>query len=246
MTTKIAGNLGGRPGQYGRPELSQQEAVAKYTFSDRVIAQLQKLGIAEPPRPVCNEEHERLFSDIASGDYYDGRMPLVIKKFELDDLSVLLTLLQAWLDYVTYQHTYWAMKKAEAFKQATIIDMKIRKVTSKSTISDQKVRDEAKVHPDFIEYDAEGAYCKAMSDMLAAQVKIISKNISICSREVTIREQILQRDLRQRGFAKKMTSYVRQQADIEYQSEEEDHDQDNHSRITYQRAAHAWQGNRSG
>jgi hypothetical protein len=75
-----------------------------YTFADRVKGRLGEIGIGEQSnRPKLEDAHKGIFVGLKPGDYFNGRMPVVIRKLTLDQLSALYSLFTSWYSYLTFQ-----------------------------------------------------------------------------------------------------------------------------------------------
>ena len=85
----------GRRGLDVEFELDESQALEEYTFANDVIIELENIGVGRDTRPRIVEDHADILSGLRAGDYFDGRLPTVIRKLSLDQLSALYSLFTA-------------------------------------------------------------------------------------------------------------------------------------------------------
>ena len=73
-------------------ETPENTGLEVYTYADRVKHRLAELGLRPRPQPQLDEEHAGVFPGLRPGQYFDGRLPVVIRKLSLDQLSALYSL----------------------------------------------------------------------------------------------------------------------------------------------------------
>jgi len=193
----------------GRGSFSTVGKTTDYEFSERVLEEITKMGIREPPRPVYNKDHLKIYSNVSEGAYFDGRMPMTVRKLTLDQLSDIYGLFRAWFDYLLYKFSMWKTKYSEASAKATLKEAQLRKEAEEKGMKAQDQRTYATVDGEFVQLDTDREISKAVFDYVEAQVKITSKNLSLLSREITIREMKFEAESKFRGYNNTVMRYVR-------------------------------------
>lgn len=189
----------------------EAQARASYTFADEVIAQYEELGVTGRPRPILDEAHERIFPGLQAGEYYDGRMPPSLKVLSLEDVSAAMSLSCNWLGYLYGQYAGVMVARKEAMKRKEAIWSIVRNSYRKigkyhgASLTDQKLSDFARGDRRFIEADAEYEKLNAVYNTLEAIIDVTKKELETISREVTIRQTILESETRGRGMHNRMS-----------------------------------------
>lgn len=177
-----------------------RQAKEAYLIDGKVEDELATMGILDPLRPTYEPEHTTIFSGVSEGEYFDGRMPTVVKRLSLDQLSHLYGLLQGWYAYVQGKYGIWKTRKSQTKEIKGVTEAFCRKGYRESGQSDENSRVLAKQDIRFIEANAEFEKASAILDILEAQMKTASKNLDLISREITLRGYDIQAGARHRGF----------------------------------------------
>ena len=179
---------------FNTDEVSGLEA---YTFADEVKKILSSIGLTDMEAPILQEEHEGIFSGLKPGQYFDGRLPTVIRRLSLDQLSALMSLYCNWYAYLQSKTQFAAIDKAEAKKQQEFILASIRTqraidpVTKKKR-TDTAIRQIAETDFRFVEPTSRVVKLPALHSYLEAAVKVASLDLKVISREVTIQQTKLE------------------------------------------------------
>jgi hypothetical protein len=166
-----------------------------YSYSDTVRSRLAETGVTPTARPIIEEEHVSIFSGpyaMEVGEPFDGRLPTVIRKLSLDQLSDLHVLFNAWFSYVSYQEKFTDMQKAEADRRKEFVEAKLKILYTntpdphtKKKRTDQQVRDATKTDLRYIEVNSFYYQMRALHACLEAAVKTAEQDLKTISREVT-------------------------------------------------------------
>lgn len=163
-----------------------------YAFSDRVIDEAKRIGIAKENRPRIMREHTTIFPDMKVGQYFDGCLPTVIRTLSLDQVSALYSLFSSWYSYVAFQTKKVAAQRSQAGAQKELIWSMVRqqkryddegKKRDVSTMNDEAHKDRR-----FIEIDSAYKYLDSLYDLLSASTTTTSNDLKVISREITIRQ----------------------------------------------------------
>jgi len=170
-----------------------------YTFADRVKTRLQAIGIGEQShRPKLEEDHRGIFPDLKPGDYFNGRLPVVIRKLTLDQLSALYSLFASWYSYLTFQTGLIAAERSEALRQKEFLWSHIRKQykynTDGSKNTDQNMSDRARGDYRFVTTMAKYSELNAIYECMVATLEVAEQDMKMISREVTINQAKLAKD----------------------------------------------------
>ena len=70
----------GASGNFGEMDFRTDEVTGlnAYTYSDRVKSRLNDIGLGNVERPTLVKEHKGIFPGLEPGDYFNGRLPVVI------------------------------------------------------------------------------------------------------------------------------------------------------------------------
>jgi len=196
--------LGGG-GQGSDPEswsTSESAGLETYDYAENVERRLAELGVTRHDPPKVMKAHEGVLG-VKAGQYFDGRLPTVIKDLTLDQLSALNSLYSNWHSYLRYQLTVAAARMSEAKRQADFLWSLIRqqrrmdpstgKKRDPQTMSDVTTTDFR-----WVTADARYAQEKLLYDFLDAFVEMAKQDMKVISREVTIQEN----KLLQKGFGR--------------------------------------------
>jgi hypothetical protein len=176
-------------------------------FEEAAVGAMEAEGIPVPHRPKLTEQHDGIYADIEVGEYFDGRMPMVVKTLSLAQISALYALFMNWYAYVFAQEKKWKAKMSEALKLNKHIEAACRRLHAHDEHgdkrSDQLARVLAKLDVDFMEAERNLEITKATHDMIEAQLKVANKNLAMISREITLRGMQIEAQAAHRGFNKR-------------------------------------------
>lgn len=179
--------------------------MASYTFAGKVKNRLSDLGIGNYERPRLEVEHEGLFRHLEAGDYFDGRMPTVIRKFSLDQLSALYSLYSNWNGYIQSKFVEIATERSEASHQKSFMLNHLknhyrRPAADGSKLPETAVTDAAKTDKRFISANARYEELNALYNMLEAMCEVTDQDMKVISREVTIQQEKTRKNFLLNGF----------------------------------------------
>jgi len=80
------------PGDQIDFEASENDGIEAYTYAEKVKNRASMLGIGNYTRPKLAEDHESIYPGEKEGNYFEGKLPTVIRKLDLDQLSALYSL----------------------------------------------------------------------------------------------------------------------------------------------------------
>lgn len=216
------------PGRFATAEASIEEDLEKYSYGDRVIEEVTRLGIHELPQPQFEEDHLSIFRGVKDskgrpvqvGTFYEGQIPSIVKNYSLDEITVLYMLAEHWLNFLTYQSMVAKLRKAEAGKKLAYLEVRLRKKAEQKydKKTDQLIRDEARINPLYVEQDAKYEELKMTSDLVETAVKIAIRNMNAISREVTARVAKLEVKGRADATHSKITDIARRRAQLQQQA----------------------------
>ena len=181
----------------------------KYSFYTKVMQRLNEIGIPARQRPFVSPEHVAIFHDVTAGTAFDGRLPTVIRKLDLDQLSDLHALFSSWFAYVSYQERLADAQKTEANHKKIVTGAKLRDMYlidgNGEKRSDEVIADLARADIRFIEADSFFAEMDALHSCLESAVRIASEDLKTISRELTRKQLVLERDTQKNRFSGKYT-----------------------------------------
>jgi hypothetical protein len=190
-----------------RFESNEEEAREKYTFAENVVSRLGAIGVGNMERPVLEDAHDGIFTGLKKGQYFDGRLPTVIRKLSLDQLSALLSLFTNWYDYVLQQAMLVEAELSEAKRKKEFMWAMIRtkikdqaRAASKS-ISDARISDLARLDSRFVEVDAHFIELDVLHNCMQAMLRAAGHNLKTVSREITVRQVKVEAEARGRGIS---------------------------------------------
>jgi hypothetical protein len=170
---------------------SEKEGMEAYTFSARVKDRLEGLGVARYQRPLITNEHLNIIPGLTPGDAFDGRLPTVVRKLTLDQLSALYTLYTNWFGYLQYQTNLIAAERSEAKRKKEFLWSHIRKKYKNKDgkkLSDQASSDEARSDFRFVRADAMYEELNVLHACMNAMCEVAAADMKMLSREVTIHQ----------------------------------------------------------
>lgn len=170
-----------------------------YTYADRVKDRLKEIGVGDRThRPKLESAHQGIFLDLRPGDYFNGRMPVVIRKLTLDQLSALYSLFTSWYGYLTFQTNLIAVERSEASKQKEFLWSHIRKqfkINSDGTKnSDTVMSDMARGDYRFAKANARYEELNVLYNCMLATLEVTEQDMKMISREVTINQAKLEKE----------------------------------------------------
>jgi len=166
-----------------------------YTFADRIKKRVETLGLTGySERPQLTEDHNGIFVDMKAGDYFNGRLPVVVRRLSLDQISALYSLFTSWFAYLTFQKNMIAAERSEALKQKEFIWSHVRKQYKYYTDIDNKVKkrtdqqmsDEARCDYRFVKASAQYVELNTLYECMLSTMEVAEKDMEMVSREVTI------------------------------------------------------------
>ena len=101
-----------------------------------------------------------MFPDLEPGDYFDGRMPNVLKRLSLDQLSGLAGLMNNWHQYIVSKRSLEAVRKTEATRQRKFILSMVRSQYKDSGDASSDKEAEERANQDFRFITADAALAK--------------------------------------------------------------------------------------
>ena len=183
----------------------ENHGMTAYAFADRVKKKLHELGIGNYQRPKLEKDHESVILHLKKGDYFDGRMPTVIRKLTLDQLSALYSLYSNWFGYITSQFMIIATERSEAIRQREFMLNHLKNHyrvpdTDGKKLPETAISDAAKTDKRFVLANARYEELNALYNMLEAMREVASQDMKVISREVTIQQEKTQKELLLHGF----------------------------------------------
>jgi hypothetical protein len=184
--------------------------LSSYTFSDRIKERMKDLGLTGyADRPRLSEEHDGIFPDLESGDYFNGRLPVVVRRLSLDQISALYSLYTAWFAYLTFQTNMIAAERSEAFTQKEFVWSHVRKQYKYYTDmgddkirkrSDQQMSDEARCDYRFVKANSRYTELNTLYKSMLDTMEVAKKDMEMVSREVTIVQTKLEAEAQAAGI----------------------------------------------
>lgn len=177
----------------------------QYTFAEAVKKRIRELGVGNYQRPRIAEDHVSIFTGVKEGQYFDGRLPTVIRKLSLDQLSALFSLYSNWYGYLTTQTMLVAAERSEAIRKKEYMLHHLKNLyrtpgPDGRKIPETAVGDAAKTDTRYITVNAIYEEVNALYSILDAMRKVADQDMKVVSREVTIQQEKIRKDLLQHGF----------------------------------------------
>ena len=179
-------------------ECNETDGLKAYTFAQNVTERLVALGLgANPQRPRLEKEHEGIFPGLMAGQYFDGRLPTVIRKLSLDQVSALYSLYTNWYRYLVVVTRKVATERSEAIRQKEFLWSHIRSIRKKpdssgKKITDQTASDETRGDIRFVLASAKYEEVNSLFEILSAMCEVAEQDMKVISREVTIQQTAFQ------------------------------------------------------
>jgi hypothetical protein len=178
-------------------ESNAVEGIREYNYAAKVKERLVNIGLCYDERPQLSEEHRNVFPGLEPGQYFDGRLPTVIRNLSLEQLSALYSLFSNWFSYIHFQLKMIAAERSEAKKHKEFMWSHVRKRYKKidpdtgKMVSDQATSDRARIDYRFIQVDAKYEELNAVYSGLLVLCEVAEQNMQVISREVTIHQMIM-------------------------------------------------------
>ena len=213
----------GEPVDFGLEEFVTDEVTGlnAYTFADRVKEKLKTIGIGEQSqRPRLEEDHKGMFSGLKAGDYFNGKLPVVIRRLTLDQLSALYSLFTSWYSYLSFQTGLIAAERSEALTQKEFLWSHIRKQykwnADRTKNTDQVASDQARGDYRFVKARARYAELNALYECMVAALEVAEQDMKTISREVTINQAKLAREYLGSGFKDQSLSMAKKPWSVKF------------------------------
>jgi hypothetical protein len=183
----------------------ENHGMTAYAFAERVKHRIADLGIGNYERPKLEKDHEGVILHLKKGEYFDGRLPTVIRHLSLDQLSSLFALYANWFGYITTQFMIIATERSEAIRQKEFMMNHLKNHyrvpdTEGGKLPETAVTDAAKTDKRFIMVNARYEELNALFNMLEAMREVANQDMKVISREVTIQQEKFQKELLLQGF----------------------------------------------
>lgn len=223
------GSISSRSEQYDETfAVGLEEGEEMYTFADGVVQELEKKGFGLIARPVIEKEHTSIFPGLNEGDYFDGRMPTILKKLSLDQVSMLYSLFNGWHAYIISELNIIQIEYSEATQKQELLWAMVRVRHKKHgrkvgvTISDQLASDLTRGDTRYIEANAKLLQVKALKSSVEKLIKVVETNLKLISREITVRGVQAQTEQRGANFSSRVRSARYANQSVEQGDKDED------------------------
>ena len=201
-------------------DCSEKEGMEAYSYSLRVKDRLEGLGVARYHKPLVTNEHLNIIPGLKPGEAFDGRLPTVVRKLTLDQLSALYTLYTNWFGYLHYQTNLIAVERSEAKKKKEFLWSHIRtkyKGKDGKKLSDQASSDRARNDFRFVRADAAYEELNVLWNCMNAMCEVASADMKMISREITIHQIQIENAAKNTGA--RNISWPGRSGDVSSQSE---------------------------
>lgn len=211
----------------------ENHGMTAYTFADKVKKRVADLGVGNYQRPRLEKDHEAVILHLKKGQFFDGRLPTVIRKLTLDQLSALYSLYSNWFGYITTQFMLIAAERSEATRQRDFLLNHLKNYYRATDDEGKKlpetaITDAAKTDKRYVLANARYEELTAVYNMLEAMREVANQDMRVISREVTIQQEKLHKELLLQGFGNRgrdFTSAI--EGDDSYGEAPEDPDNEN-------------------
>lgn len=198
-------------------ESNEKYATQKYTFYPRVKERLDEMGMSSMDKPVLDETHEGIFTGLKPGQYYDGRLPTVIRSLSLDQMRALLSIVTNWYTYILQQASLVSAELSEAKRQREFMWSMIRTRMKDQArragvkVPDVRITDLAMLDQRFIDVDARLAEIDTLDNCVQAMLRSAGHNLKTVSRDITVIQIKIESEARGRGLGGNVPSRFAQQ-----------------------------------
>jgi hypothetical protein len=202
-------------------DCSEKEGIEAYSYTHRVIERLEGLGVARYQKPHVTNDHLNIIPGLKPGDAFDGRLPTVVRKLTLDQLSILYTLFTNWFGYLQYQTYLVSVERSEAKRKKEFLWSHIRtkyKGKDGKKLSDQASSDRARNDFRFVRADSAYEELNVLHSCMSGMCEVASADMKMLSREITIHQIQLENGSKSTG-ARNISWPGRSGGDVPYQGE---------------------------
>lgn len=179
-------------------DVGEVEAMQHYSYAPRIDEILNGYGIEAPPRPMLSDEHQQWIPGLVSGQYFNGRLPTIIRKMTLDQLSVLHSLFSNYFAYLAFVTSKAAAERSEALRKKEFLWSYIRDAVKRTPDSEtgkrpteQSAGDATRHDIRFVSASADYDVKNCVYDTLTGMLKIAEQDMKVISREITIQQMKL-------------------------------------------------------
>jgi hypothetical protein len=183
----------------------ESHGMTAYTFADRAKKRVADLGIGNYQRPRLEKDHESIIPHLKRGDYFDGRLPTVIRKLTLDQLSALYSLFSNWFGYITTQFMLVAADRSEAICQRDFLLTNIKNYyrvpdPEGKRLPEAAITDAAKQDKRYVMAKAKYEELNLIYESIQAMREVANQDMKVISREVTIQQEKHSHEMMLHGF----------------------------------------------
>jgi hypothetical protein len=194
MTQPLSGP---KPAPAVNYDCSENEGMQAYSFAQKVFDRLDTLGLGETPlRPMLEEEHNGIWQGLRAGQYFDGRLPTVIRRLNLDQVSALYSLYAAWYRYLIFITRKVATERSEAIRKKEYLWSHVRKSRKQlykaqvgKALPEQEASDQARGDSRYVTANAAYEEHNNLFEILSAMCEVAQQDMKVISREVTIQQE---------------------------------------------------------
>lgn len=191
----------------------ENHGMTSYTFADKVKKRVADLGVGNYERPKLEKDHEGVIPHLRRGQFFDGRLPTVIRKLTLDQLSALYSLYSNWFGYITTQFMLIAADRSEATRQRDFMLNHLKNYYRSADDEGKKlpetaITDAAKTDKRYVLASAKYEELTAVYNMLEAMREVANQDMKVISREVTIQQEKLHKELLMQGFGNRGRNFT--------------------------------------
>jgi len=190
--------------------VDENDALNAYTYADDVKAVIESYGLSRRERPRVTGFQEGL-TDLKAGQYFDGRLPPVLIRLSLDQLSALYSLFTAWYGYVMATLHSVMIERSEAKRQREFLLSMIRQqhkldherldaAGNAKKRPTQEMSDMAKLDARFVNADAKYEQLNMLYQYLEAMAQVTEQDMRMISREITIQQIKIEAEFKRRGL----------------------------------------------
>ena len=183
-----------------------------YSYADRVKERFSEIVGEQRVRPQLMEQHRGIFPGLQPGDYFNGRLPVVVRQLNIDQLSALYSLFTSWYSYLVYQTSLIAIKMSSQAQKKEFLWSFIRKKYKGSSktekISEQLASDKTRGDYRFIKEDSDYEELKVLYQCLQSTLEVAKQDMRMISREVTINQVKMEREAMEATMSNKDRLFV--------------------------------------
>jgi hypothetical protein len=179
-------------------DVGEVEAMERYSYAPRIDEILESYGVTAPPRPMLDEEHQQWIPGLVAGQYFNGRLPTIIRKMTLDQLSVLHSLFSGYFAYLAFVTNKAAAERSESLRKKEFLWSYIRDSIKRALDpetgkrpTDQSASDATRHDIRFVTASADYDVKNCVYETLTGMLKIAEQDMRVISREITIQQMKL-------------------------------------------------------